>query len=136
MNHDYAHCADFTEKCPKSCFRAQLVRDLKAGVPVSFMHLKDTSECPLNVKKKETVQIVIDIPKEYYELLKRFSDEHCTMDMLLLKNGKPLPKGIIATDKAIRIVRKYLGYSDGKPYDTVDAIIEDIMDEADKEVDE
>ena len=39
----------------------------------------------------------------------------------------------IATDKAIEIIRKYLGYSDGRPYDTVDAIIEDIMDEADKE---
>lgn len=42
----------------------------------------------------------------------------------------------IRTDKAIRIVRKYLGYSDEKPYDTVDAIVDDIMDEADKEVDE
>lgn len=55
---------------------------------------------------------------------------------IALKNGTPLPKGIIATDRAIRIVRKYLGYSDEKPYDTVDAIIEDIMDEADKELDD
>ena len=29
MNHDYAHCADFKDDCPKKCFRAKLVRDLQ-----------------------------------------------------------------------------------------------------------
>ena len=55
MNHDYAHCADFTEKCPKKCFRAQLVRDLdNADLPselcLSWMNFKGTDEC-LKTKK-------------------------------------------------------------------------------------
>ena len=48
MNHDYAHCLDYTERCPKECFRGELVRDLKEvpyPLPVSWMHLKDTEEC-------------------------------------------------------------------------------------------
>ena len=49
MNHDYAHCADYNpDICPASCFRGQLVRDYRErelGVPVSWMHLKDTDEC-------------------------------------------------------------------------------------------
>ena len=56
MNHDYAHCLDFTEKCPKECFRAQLVRDLNPHkiqstsqlamiMRVDWMHLKGTEEC-------------------------------------------------------------------------------------------
>lgn len=52
MNHDYMHCADFTEKCPKKCFRAQLVRDLE-NMPeeyaVSWGHLKGSEYC--NCKK-------------------------------------------------------------------------------------
>lgn len=48
MNHDYAHCLDYTEKCPKKCFCGELVRDLKEvpyPLPVSWMRLKDTEEC-------------------------------------------------------------------------------------------
>ena len=50
MNHDYAHCADFTDDCPEECFRAQLTRDLKKridllGLPFSWMHFRSTSEC-------------------------------------------------------------------------------------------
>lgn len=48
MNHDYAHCLDFTKDCPKSCFRAELVRDLEKHPgpgPVGWMHLKGV-ECP------------------------------------------------------------------------------------------
>ena len=57
MNHDYAHCADFTEDCPKECFRAQLTIDLKQrtdllGIPFSWMHFEDTEEC----KKKEVTE--------------------------------------------------------------------------------
>ena len=55
MNHDYAHCADFKNDCPKNCFRAQLVRNLE-NIPiqyqVSWMRLKDTNEC----KKKEVIK--------------------------------------------------------------------------------
>lgn len=52
MNHDYAHCSDFTEKCPKECFRAMLARDLKNNFPAyigmtfSYMMFKGTEECP------------------------------------------------------------------------------------------
>ena len=48
MNHDYAHCADYTDKCPERCFRGALVRDLKYRLypfPVSWMHLAGTDEC-------------------------------------------------------------------------------------------
>ena len=50
MNHDYAHCADFRESCPMECFRAQLVRDLRAnpgvnGIWISYMHFEGTDEC-------------------------------------------------------------------------------------------
>ena len=51
MNHDYAHCLDFTEKCPKECFRAQLQRDLQKrreefiGMPISYMHFHYAGLC-------------------------------------------------------------------------------------------
>ena len=48
MNHDYAHCADYNNKCPVRCFRGELVRDLKRRpypFPVSWMHLAGTDEC-------------------------------------------------------------------------------------------
>ena len=62
MNHDYAHCIDYTEKCPKKCFRAQLVRDLErfgklwpygVNYPISWMHLEGTEECIKHGKKEE-----------------------------------------------------------------------------------
>lgn len=50
MNHDYAHCSDWSPDCPKDCFRAQLVMDLKQrtdllGLPFTWMSFKGTSEC-------------------------------------------------------------------------------------------
>lgn len=50
MNHDYAHCIDYSPDCPAECFRAQLVRDLKNitdtnCIWVSWMHLRGTDEC-------------------------------------------------------------------------------------------
>ena len=50
MNHDYAHCADYESRCPKDCFRGELVRDLRARgdlawLPVSWVHFKGTDEC-------------------------------------------------------------------------------------------
>lgn len=57
MNHDYAHCIDYTKNCPKECFRAQLQRDIEEhrsefiGVPLTYAHLGDTIECKL-VKDK------------------------------------------------------------------------------------
>ena len=58
MNHDYAHCLDFiTYACPKSCFRAQLVRDLEnnPNVPqlISWAHLAEIEKCGRKEKKNE-----------------------------------------------------------------------------------
>ena len=77
--------------------------------------------------------IKVDVPEFQIgqEVTVYFRDTMCTKGMC-----EKAKDGIITTDKAIRIIRKYLGYSDGTPYDTVDAIIEDIMDETDREADE
>ena len=63
MNHDYVHCIDCDEDCPKDCFRVQLEEDLmrkaeKAwkitgdplafNIPISYARLRGTSECELN----------------------------------------------------------------------------------------
>lgn len=54
MNHDYEHCADYDNKCPKKCFRGQLVRDLKhyPWLRVAWMNFKDTEECLLKEGKE------------------------------------------------------------------------------------
>lgn len=39
------------------------------------------------------MQLVIDIPEEYYKAIKEIPNEQCTADMLIIKNGTPLPKG-------------------------------------------
>ena len=61
MNHDYAHCIDCTDDCPKDCFRAQLVRDLKqrtglARIAIAWMHFKGTepvTECREYERQKQ-----------------------------------------------------------------------------------
>ena len=55
MNHDYAHCAGFSQDCPKKCFRAQLVRDLKLHItdirlPVTWIDFRGTTECMRGIK--------------------------------------------------------------------------------------
>lgn len=53
MNHDYAHCLDYTKDCPKECFRAELQRDIAenrsefVGVPMTYAHLRGKEECEL-----------------------------------------------------------------------------------------
>ena len=39
------------------------------------------------------MQIVIDIPEEYYEAIMKIPIYQSTADMLIIKNGTPLPKG-------------------------------------------
>ena len=39
------------------------------------------------------VELIIKIPEEYYNYIKNISDYHCTADMLIIKNGTPLPAG-------------------------------------------
>ena len=50
MNHDYAHCLDYTPDCPRECFRAQLTKELAErkdliGMFFSWAHLEGTEEC-------------------------------------------------------------------------------------------
>lgn len=57
MNHDYAHCLDYTKNCPKDCFRAQITKDLAQwtntkGILFSWMSFNGTDEC----KKKEVTE--------------------------------------------------------------------------------
>ena len=67
MNHDHAHCADFTEKCPKKCFRAQLVRDLQKygklapyaiNFPISWQHFEGTKECRKKGKSNDRTEVL------------------------------------------------------------------------------
>ena len=37
------------------------------------------------------MQIVIDIPEDYYKAIKEISVEHSTADRLIILNGTPLP---------------------------------------------
>ena len=39
------------------------------------------------------MQIVIDVPEEYYNVITEIPNHQCTADMLIIKNGTPLPKG-------------------------------------------
>lgn len=39
------------------------------------------------------MQVVIEISEKLYDLLKKFDDEKCTREMLMIKRGTPLPKG-------------------------------------------
>lgn len=57
MNHDYAHCLDWSPSCPSKCFRGELVKDLHKkqdlwNKPVTWSHFKGTEEC----KKKEVTE--------------------------------------------------------------------------------
>ena len=52
MNHDYAHCLDYSPNCPKDCFRGMLIRDLRdnnkinlIGTPIAWSHFDGTDEC-------------------------------------------------------------------------------------------
>ena len=50
------------------------------------------------------MEIVIEIPEEYYNVIKSIPDIQCNADMLIIKYGTPLPKGHGAlkdTDKII-----------------------------------
>jgi hypothetical protein len=49
MNHDATHCFNYTQACPKMCYRAQLTEELQRiqyPLPVSWAMFKYTAECP------------------------------------------------------------------------------------------
>lgn len=51
MNHDAIHCMDYTEKCPKDCYRAMLTKELydrwteRFWGFISWCHFEGTDEC-------------------------------------------------------------------------------------------
>lgn len=56
------------------------------------------------------MQIVIDIPEEYYEAIMKIPVYQSTADMLIIKNGTPLPKGhgrLIDADMLEKKVEKH-----------------------------
>ena len=77
MNHDYAHCIDYTKDCPKECFRAELQRDIEEnrsmfiGVPLAYSHIRDTEECKLvkekkmddTISRKAAIDVMNNLPK-------------------------------------------------------------------------
>ena len=39
------------------------------------------------------IELVIKISEKYYKAITEISNHQCTADMLIIKNGTPLPKG-------------------------------------------
>lgn len=75
------------------------------------------------------MQIVIDIPKEYYNATKAIPNIQCDADMLIIKNGTPLPKGhgrlVDMSEVLIKLMQFYDGdKSIGQCLDEVNTIIE------------
>lgn len=55
VNHDATHCLDYKKSCPNSCYRAQLMAELRKIVyllPVSWAHFKGTKECIRGAKNE------------------------------------------------------------------------------------
>ncbi len=51
------------------------------------------------------MKLVIDIPEDYYKAIKEIPVEQSTADMLIIRNGTPLPKGhgrLIDADELIK----------------------------------
>ncbi len=72
MNHDATHCLDCKSDCPKSCFRAQLTRELEKIVytlPVSWSHFYGTKECE---KRDGTMMTDNEIIKAFTALILNF----------------------------------------------------------------
>ena len=59
MNHDYAHCMDYSPDCPMECFRARLTKEAldKYYTIVSFMHFENTEECKREESKYDNRSI-------------------------------------------------------------------------------
>ena len=72
------------------------------------------------------MQVVIDVPKEYYKAITEIPYHQCTADMLIIKNGTPLPKGHGRLIDADRLWDSYhdLGYDFYEAFDLAETIIE------------
>lgn len=82
------------------------------------------------------IELVIKIPEEYYKSIKEIPVEQSTADMLIIKNGTPLPKGhgdLIDGDALRKEILSW-GMNDYEPSDFIDEIdMADVIIEADKE---
>ena len=63
------------------------------------------------------MQIMIDIPEYYYKTIKEIPAEYSTADMLIIKNGTPLPKGhgrLIDADEVLKAMNTWdkFGYTE------------------------
>ena len=85
------------------------------------------------------MQIVIDIPEEYYNATKAIPNIQCDADMLIIKSGTPLPKGhgrlVDMSEVLIKLMQFYDGDKTiGQCLDEVNTIIEaDRSERSDKE---
>lgn len=59
MNHDVAHCADYSEICPDFCHYVKLNRDLKnikdGYVEIGFAHFLNSACCPRSALGKSSL---------------------------------------------------------------------------------
>ena len=85
------------------------------------------------------MQIIIDVPEEYYNAITEIPNHQCTADMLIIKNGTPLPKGhtelvdrqIIANYVHSHIQEINTGYGDLNQHtNRILRMIEDYIDNA------
>ena len=56
------------------------------------------------------IELVIKIPEDYYKAITEIPNHQCTVDMLIIKNGTPLPKGhgrLIDADVVIKKAEKW-----------------------------
>ena len=77
------------------------------------------------------MQIVIEIPEDYYNVIKEIPVEQSTADMLIIRFGTPLPKGhgrlIEDTPELERELWTYTRYTgiDESPYESAVKVIDE-----------
>ena len=59
------------------------------------------------------MRIVIEIPEDYYKAIKEIPVEQSTVDMLIIRNGTPLPKGHGRLVNMSEVIVKLMQYYDG-----------------------
>ena len=84
------------------------------------------------------MQIVIEIPEDYYKAIKEIPVEQSTADMLIIRNGTPLPKGhgdLIDRGKTVERICKVAEFMNekkenlGSPYIMAALFIQDNKEE-------
>ena len=53
------------------------------------------------------MKLIIDIPEDYYEVIKKIDDDKCTADMLIIKYGKPFNKELQEIRQELEQAQKY-----------------------------